>query len=521
MKPNSSPLIRRAPWICAGGVAAVAVFLGLVLRFWHPVFGFTAFLQLGASADNAKIAAFRDRPIYVYPYPGSYDGVSYAQIAYHPLLNAPEMRSTIDNLAYRARRIVPPAIAWLIAGGTPGWIAPVYSLVNIAAWLILAALLWRLLAVRDGPTWLAWMGVLFSAGALASVRLALTDLVALAAIAASMLALERGRRGWSAGWMAVAGLSRETSLLALPGLWSTPDLNWPNVRRTLLAIAPLAVWIAYIRWQTGPADQGWGNFARPLSGFLKKWHAVLSDIRSSSDGLLAWTTLLATLGLTVQAAYFAVTARRHALLDPWWRIGVIYAALMLVLGPAVWDGYPGAATRVLLPLGLAFNVFACRRGAALVWLLAGNLTVPAGLLCMKDIPSNPREIAAAHSGGLSSLAQIDGGWNGVEHTMWHTKAWCSGVGKLEIETWPRDTRMLELEFTTRSLVPRTVVIRQANAVRWKGTVGPAYEPVTLSFEVTAGRAVLEFSTDSPGVREGSGDHTSVLAFNLRDPIIVH
>ncbi len=228
--------------------------------------------------------------------------------------------------------------------------------------------------------------------------------------------------------------------------------------------------------------------------------------------MLAWTTFLATLGLTVQAAYFAVTARRHALLDPWWRIGAIYGALMLVLGPAVWDGYPGAATRVLLPLGLAFNVFACRRGAALVWLLAGNLTVPAGLLCMKDVPSHPREIAASHASGLSYIARIDSGWYGVEHPTWHTRAWCSGAGKLEVETWPRVTRTLELEFSTRSLAPRTVVIRENNTVRWKGTVGTSFQPVTLPFEISDGHAVLEFSTDSPGVPEGSGNpHERFLA----------
>ncbi len=89
MTNNKPHLVRHARWIRVAGVAAVAVFLGLVLRFWHPVFGFTAFLQLGASADNAKIAAFRDQPVYVYPYPGSYDGIYYAQIAYHPLLKSP------------------------------------------------------------------------------------------------------------------------------------------------------------------------------------------------------------------------------------------------------------------------------------------------------------------------------------------------------------------------------------------------------------------------------------------------
>jgi len=520
------------------GIATVAVFIGMVLRFWHPVYGFTAFLQLGASPDNVKITAFRDRPVYVYPYRGSYDGVSYAQIAYHPLLDAPEMRSTIDNLAYRARRIVPPALAWLLAGGNPRWIVHVYSLINAAAWLVLAALLWRLLAVRDVRTWIGWVGVLFSAGALASVRLALTDLVALTAIAASMLAMERGRKGWATGWLAVAGLSRETSLLALPGIWSSGhekvdaasrrvpltirgrEAASTYLRRSLLAIAPLALWIAYIRWQTGPADQGWDNFTRPLSSFAGKWRAVLAAVQSPPDALLAWTTLLATLGLTVQAAWFAATARRQALADPWWRIGATYAVLMLFLGPAVWDGYPGAATRVLLPMTLAFNVLACRRRTALALLIAGNLAVPAGLLAMKDHPPHPREIVAAHGGGISYLARTDDGWYKVERTTWHAKAWSSGGGKLEIETWPHDDRALHLAFSTRSVVPRTVAIREGNTLLWQGTVGASYQEVTIPFATAAGHAVLDFSTDSPSVPAGSGANMRLLTFNLRDPRVI-
>jgi hypothetical protein len=53
--------------------------------------------------------------------------------------------------------------------------------------------------------------------------------------------------------------------------------------------------------------------------------------------------------------------------------------MMLCLGTAVWEGFPGAATRVLLPLNLAFNLLAHRVRAGLGWLLAGNLTVFAGL----------------------------------------------------------------------------------------------------------------------------------------------
>ena len=38
------------------------------------------------------------------------------------------------------------------------------------------------------------------------------------------------------------------------------------------------------------------------------------------------------------------------------RVGVAYVVLMVVLGPDVWGGYPGAALRVVLPMTIAFNL---------------------------------------------------------------------------------------------------------------------------------------------------------------------
>ena len=107
-----------------------------------------------------------------------------------------------------------PAASPYRAAGNPAWIVHVYSLLNVAAWLALAVLLWRLLAVQSARGWLAWAGVLFSTGALSSVRLALTDLVALAILTGALLAAERGRRGWALGSVAAAGLAR--AILAQP-----------------------------------------------------------------------------------------------------------------------------------------------------------------------------------------------------------------------------------------------------------------------------------------------------------------
>ena len=103
----------------AAGLAAAVFFLVLVARFWHPVYGFTSLIQLDGTNDDLKIAAFREHPVFVYPGAAGYDGLYYAQIAYDPTLRSPELPRAMDNFAYRARRILPPALAWLFAAGQP------------------------------------------------------------------------------------------------------------------------------------------------------------------------------------------------------------------------------------------------------------------------------------------------------------------------------------------------------------------------------------------------------------------
>ena len=509
----------RGRWpVRAAGLAAVLLFLWLVARFWHPVYGFTAFLQLDSSNDDTKIAAFREMPVFVYRGTGAYDGLYYAQIAYHPSLTAAELRRAVDSLAYRARRILAPLLSWLIALGNPAWIVHVYSLVNVAAWLLLAAWLWRLLAVRDARGWLAWAGVLFSAGALSSVRLALPDLVALTILAGAMLALERGRRGLAVGALAAAGLARETSLAALPGLWERPWLSRRNAAATLLAAGPLAAWIGYVHWRVGPGGAGVRNFAWPAAGWIGKWTATFAAMRTEGDLLLVWTTLLATLALTVQAAFFLARARWE---DRWWRAGAPFAALLVCLGPAVWEGFPGAATRVLLPLNLAFNVLVHRARAPVWWLLAGNLTVGAGLLALKDVPHDPGEIAATRARGTAGVATLGKGWYGLERDRRRTWAWCRGRCTVVLEAWPKDSQELRLDFEAHGLAPAAVIVRQADRELWRGNVGAGATPRgSARARLTGGRATIEFWTDTPAVPESAAPGARRIAFGLYDARLV-
>lgn len=501
--------------VLLAGLISVALFLCLVARFWHPTYGFTRFLQLDASNDDLKISAFNELPVYVYRDTGGYDGFYYAQIAHDPSLSAPELKPATDNLAYRGRRILAPLLAWLLAGGQRGLIVHVYSLLNVAAWLGLAAIVWRLLEVRDVRGWIGWAGVLFSAGALASVRLALTDLIALVVIASAMLAAERGHSRWSTGLVAAAALARETSLLAVVGLLRPPWRSGQNLLRFICVAAPFALWLGYISWRLGGSGSGWGNFALPFVGIIEKWRgSVDAVLHGNPDHVaLSWTTLLATAALTVQLAFIFT---RWQPTQSWWRIGVVYGAILLWVGSAVWEDHPGAATRVALPLTLAFNVLAVRARVSFAWLIPGNLAVAAGILMFLTVPTDASELAAGRTDGTAAIARIDGGWFGVERTRKHVWSWNRGHGVIEIQTWPAHTGSLRLRGQTRSLAPAAVTIVQDDAVVWRGISHERREDFTAIIRVINGRARVVFATDSPGVLEDATTGARRLTFAVYD-----
>jgi hypothetical protein len=506
--PTKSP-----PFVRILGFAAVLVFLGLVARFWHPVYRFTSLVQFDDSAFAVRIPALREQPVFVYHETGGYDGLYYAQIAFDPALrDVPSLAPAMDNLSYRARRILPSALAWLLGAGQPRFILTVYSLLNVAAWLVLAAILWRLLAVADLRGWTAWAGVLFSAGALASVRLALTDLIALTFLAGGLLAGERARPRGAIGALALAVLSRETSVLGVVALLRRPWVSLANVLRIVAVAAPFALWLCYVRARVGPADQGWSNLTWPLAGLGEKWGASVAAAVFHGDAILAWTTLLSTLALTVQAFFFL---RRWQLDDPWWRVGAAYSALLLTLGTAVWEDFPGAATRVLLPLTLAFNVRAVRLRSAWTWLLLGNLGVLSGLLMLRDVPYDTRELATASDGRHSAIVRLGPGWFGVERKGSRLWAWSESAGELEFETSPVTGYPLTLEFGMRSLTPRTVTITQEGRTLWQGAIGEKLTPVTLRLDARD-RARLRFATDKPGVLENDHLEARRLGFSVYD-----
>ncbi|MDB6094196.1 MAG: hypothetical protein JWM32_1758 [Verrucomicrobia bacterium] len=496
-------MISRFLWpVCCA--LLVLLFVGAVARFYHPVYGFTSLIQFDATNEFTMVKEARERPVFINHKSTGYDGLYYAQLAAHPLLRDPALPVAMDNLGYRARRIFASWTAWALALGNRTRALDAYALLNPVCWLGLAALLFNFFPPRSAHDFVAWAGLLFSAGALTSVRFALTDLPALLLLTGVMFAATRGKLNRAVGLLAAAGLTRETSLLAAPVLVSGSRLK--GFARVALAVIPLVLWLAYVRQVAGASDSGWGNFAWPGTKFLEKWQATLNGFDRPDLALLNWTTLLALLALTVQAAWLIARPQWH---DLWWRFGIGYAALLLLLGTAVWEGHPGAATRVLLPLNLAFNLLMPRTRLGLALLILGNLSVPAGLVQFASLPNDGIELAAARVDDRTILVQTAKGWSGVERDSKQFWAWSTGDAEVAIRARPGPISLV-MNFRVRGLRPQTLEISQDGKSLWRGKVGAGWQPVRIACV----DGLVSFKTDTPPVLEGDQPGARRLGFCL-------
>ena len=486
----------RISWLVRGML--LVFFLWLAGRYWNPYHGFTKLLQFEPATAATMLPALRAAPIYVHRDGGGYDGQFYAQLAASPALRDPGLPAAIDNLGYRARRMLLSWTAWVVGLGDPVAAVRAYAWLNLALWFALAAVLWRLFPVGEWCATVAWAGLLFAAGTLHSVRFALTDLTAVLLIAGALCQLERGGNKFALVSLSLSALARETSVLAAAALLPEKTASrgdwWRAAARGLLILLPLLGWMIYLQTTVGWPAAGQRNFSWPLVGLAEKWCEAVIGLELESDPWLAISGLLVPLALTVQLLYLVIRPRPN---DPWWRLGAAYAVLLLFLGPAVWVGTSGAAARVLLPLTLAFNVLGVRARAGALWLILGNLTVLNGILSLWTVPYNPGDLTTRWTWNHDYLLETDRRWYTTESRHAVRWAWCSQDGRLILRSWPQQDRV-KVQLHLQGFTARDLEIRHRGKIVWQGQLGNRLQWVQLpELPAENGILILELHSNTP------------------------
>ena len=505
-------LVRQA-WRGRYLIAYVALATSLVAHvrwFYHPGTGFTSLIWFGEEFAPERIGDLTETPVYTHPASG-YDGQFYAQIAVAGNPFDPALRTALDSPAYRSRRVLVPLLVHLLGAGDPARVVNLYALANVGVWLLLAFLLARWwFPPTDLQNLLRWLGTMFGVGVVISVSRSLVDAPALLLVACGVRAIERDRRVLGAVLLGLAGLTRETSVIAAPALLPPRERRgmreWTRAAGLIaICVAPAAIWILVLRVHHGYLG-GTRNFALPLAGFVQKLGELRDGWRAGGFWRIrneVWVVL--SLGTQVG---FLLSRRRLA--EPWGRVGAVFALFTLTLGWPVWEGNLSAATRVVLPMTLAFNVLVPRTRRGLVLLLVGNLTVLSVLGAFRPLPRATESFAGDVTANYAT------GWYAMETDAARRWRWSHGPATLALHNPASVERTVTIDFRMWSAVDRTVVIRigaleRTVVMRPQIPVMVQLRPVVLRPGTTA----MLFKTDAepwpePGVVQRR------LAFSVED-----
>jgi len=485
--------------VLLAALASVLLFGWFVAGFYDRNTGLTSMLSIGDRTEAVAISKLHEVPHHTYRHSYGYDGSYYVQIALSPLLDDPELPTAIDNLPYRARRILLSWTAWTLGAGQPEWVVHVFPFLNVAAWLALAWLLRRWFPLTSWDSFFRWAMFIFSHGMCMSVRHSLVDVPSLLLIVVAVLALERRRHLGAAVVLALATLTRETSVLATVA-FSGGDPRSPRTwlkRAALLVVvaAPLAAWLFYLRAKFGTsAGAGFNNFAPPFVGLAEKWVESILALFQEVVWPLDWATAACVLSLTVQCVFLLARWRPS---EAWWRIGAVFALMAVFLSRPVWEGSPGAATRVLLPMSLAFNILVPRGRRWLPLLVAGNLTVFASL---SEFDPPPRFFHLSAPAAVADSVTISdiGHWYQVESRGSNTWRWASGDAGLRFENASGQPLAVTLRGTVSVLDRnRDVAVHLGDQRFWSATLSSDRADFSVTFDLPPGSSELRFITPQP------------------------
>lgn len=378
-----------ARWWAAAALVVVAGFIVAVSQFYHRGFGFTALIEFPGSVHFSELPVVQNMPHFHNPASPGYDGQFYSQLAIDPLLRDPNIDRAMDLPPYRARRILCSWIAFALGLGRPAWILQAYSIENVLAWLIFAWVLTRWMPPTTARGFALWAGTLLSHGMLGSVRYALVDAPSTLLVALGILAAEKGRPWIASAIVGVAGLARETSLLAasmFARLLSHKPRTWVRVAALVIICAiPLALWLDYLRSiYRSTAFEGGGNVTTPFAGLVFEVKMLRHAVSDPSVRPVWLPTVGAFVAFLTQATIAIVSLVKRETRTPWAWVATSFAALALFMHPVVWEGWPGAFTRVLLPLSVGANVLLARNArTSWVLIVLANLSVVSGVMLFK------------------------------------------------------------------------------------------------------------------------------------------
>jgi hypothetical protein len=304
---------------------------------------------LFCSGDHFSRPPEIDGGQYVFPASTGYDGQFYQIVAHDPLFRH-GYAAFIDAPRLRYRRILMPALAYLLAAGASQRIDAAY--ISVCLFFVgLGSFCLAQLALENGRQPLWGLLFLFTPATLMGIERMTID-ISLSALCLLCLLLSR-KQHWLLLWCALAAavLSRETGLLVLAGVvfWLGKRKRFALAAVLTSSLLPAVAWYGFVQIHTG-GDYSTSGFR--LFPILDAFKAPLAP-----DVLGFWfriATGIAAIGMLAAAVQGVYTALKNRLEDLAAILCFFFAAFVIVFpAGAVWsdaDGFPRIYSPLLLYL---------------------------------------------------------------------------------------------------------------------------------------------------------------------------
>jgi len=276
-------------------------------------------IQPGTAGPSTQVIA-HDFPSVEQPGGLGLDGQLYYSIARNPM-HLEQVAHDLDAPRYRLQRPLLPWLAWALhpSGGGTGLIYALL-LVGLVGVFVGALATGALSTALGGPAWLALIFPLLP-GAYWSVRVSVSDALALALVLAALAFASRERHLPAIAFGVLAVLAKEPAILVLAG-WA---LHRRTKRDLALFLVPAAVavgWTGWLHLQLPTDPDRPTDLGLPFVGLVQAW----SEQWSHGQELVGMACT--TVGLALGVAALAVRRLRHPL--GWAIAGQV--AFMLCMG---------------------------------------------------------------------------------------------------------------------------------------------------------------------------------------------
>lgn len=334
--------VDRRPWpvrTMAQGLVVVIVIAFALVAYRGDL---TRFFHIG----DTKLAPVSLPSAFVYHGTDGYDGAQYLALALDPLVTRPATSASVDNTRYRTRRILYPALGFVLGAWNERMIPGILVALNLAAFVALIGIVDRLVGGPDS------LLTLCLAGCWISALYGTPELIEGSLVVGALLAYQRRRPVAVGALLALAMLCRETSALVFLGfvVAGIAQRDRRLLRHLAWAWIPAVAWNTFVlaRFTSGHA-LGDANFSWPFLGFVQAFHE-LPALNAGIANEAFWIGAIVSL-LVVAAAFVWRFREILAAQPPVAFAGLAYVLLLIVAGKAIL-GYHLGFHRAFLPLYL-------------------------------------------------------------------------------------------------------------------------------------------------------------------------